>query len=135
MWKQLMFDFVLNNATQAALWTVLLCSLIYCTGQSALLVRRYSRASSLTLFVITCLLTAAARCPFDGPAERLRRISMIKVSLSAPTWASRSKGERAHLLDPPQIDLIKDMGPHLFQWYYEARREQNWQKTGKRSQT
>lgn len=29
---------------------------------------------------------------------------------------------------PLQIDLIKDMGAHLFLWYYEAQREQERQK-------
>lgn len=35
-----------------------------------------------------------------------------------------------HLLAPLQIDLIKDMGAHLFLWYYKAQREHR-QERGK----
>lgn len=29
---------------------------------------------------------------------------------------------------PLQIDLIKDMGVHLFKWYYKAQRGHQWEK-------
>lgn len=70
-------------------------------------------------------LTPDSTCYMLVQQALVRQISVIKVTWSVLIRVSLQAKVSGCTCWPPQIDLIKEMGAHLFQWYYKGSREQD----------